>query len=1101
MAGFFDFFKKVDDEFIYSTPSLFADTKASTLVIGAIEEELNIYNFSGDKRKLLRLSLEGSVAAALAYDEELREKLSKATTDEEKKKIIKGYLQAYIKEEIDLELASAKQQIRQNIINNDIKSGGDFFAFFDPRFKGVVKKGDYSQYDGYREKVSKYFFPDSEKFVAPSTTSELRINLGEFVKEWNDRSPAAKGIGASVVSFASTTSATARKLLEDDLNAQYLKKFLEVTGDLRVFDSVTGTFIKFSDMAVKANVNLKLKEKENLFNKKLSPQEVAKLSEYIIAGDVSAASKYFNLEGSGLTADKLVKELGTFKEVIKIDDSGIAKVVGDNKIEAIFKSALNEFSEKLQKNPENAVLDVHDSYFVTTSMAVKSILSRDTAEVRENKEALKDLLARSELASNIINLSKALKKESSLSTADQATLSNVKLSILKAVTDGVIKFDNESHKQEFIDAVNSGNRFYLKNFVTPGLVNINTFSSFLKETNELSLQLAGKVGSPHLASLSINFGSHTAIFQRKILNQFIYAAQIGFDQGYLVSEIKKKLKNNKFAKMWATLDSSVSWDEIKGKISVKFIDLIVKTQARLGGPKSFNEKDLRGDLQTLLDFYSGKLSFGDIVKRQLVHRAEFFLDKRGLNNLAYLLKGKIDFKTIVSNSVLVKNLTNLVKQQLIKNSKYLRKALEMLINKFIPGAGGFVSKFLKYGGHYLSRYLGSFGSSISNFTNKLLGGKFDIAEFEKIAAKVALGCFAMVLVFVLFVLAPMQIIMAALNSLSQNREQTEVAADITYGGPFSLLNQNNLSSSGIFTSGNACVDPFGLPNFGQDKVSKWSNLKISDFEGTVNTKNCRVMCNAKITMGRMFIGSAGALDCNAKETILDSKGTYDPFMCTDLPIRAYADDDSGISGQRLVIGMDSYLKSKSVNPDGLYIRTDLATPSPDSDLTSYDAQCIPEDKISPGSIIIFRVNTCNDRNYTKSYYDSKKLRNVTQTVYDTINNITGNKVASMGGHVELVLKVEDRGGEKVVYTVATNSTIKKPSYVLKSCGNNTYSFQVAKGWGYLRGEEYGKGDSYPCRMYELRNVSENLPCSNVCELGPNNYPDKSNYESIPVLVP
>jgi hypothetical protein len=1060
------------------TPNLYWQVPAE--IHTAIEKEIAGYNFSGDKKEYIVAKIEGSIAGDLMFDSNFKNDLNSAATALDRQKIIRDYLRAYIKREVNLEIANIQKEIKQSVVTKN----GSVLSLFDPRWKKEAKAGDYSQYEEYRKNVTDFIFPTagsdaegSSKITAStSVKSDHTKYLEKIVSDYND--------GKIVIPAGMTPQAYFDQLSIDLYNASSVGNYVH---------RETGELLSTTDLYILSNIdeniggriknNLAPGKKVELLNNLKTSNTADASKNYIkrfeFFGKVSTAAPKEVVgelltkgKTSGLTPLEFSKELLGKVPRIAVNASGKASLEGVDVFKKVFDNTLKQFDTDLKKNHKKAIQEFHHSNTAANVSNLKFLIHQGTGPIAELTAALE----KNELAHDIMNFAKATKSFTSFSTKNTAEATRLKNRILTAVGSGVIKFKSDTEKNDFIRAINNNDHSYLNKFVTPGMLGKSTFANFLQEVNNTNLELAGVVGSEELATRALNFENFTSLYKREVLNNIIYAAQVGYDSGYFVSEIKKKLKETQVAKIWSQLDTQITFDSLSKKAKDSFIGFV--TSSRFG---KFAAN--KADIETLFDLYGGKLSFTGLLKKSGLVYFKKFLNRFGVQM-------NLDFKWTLKD-IMKSRLYELGKLKLLKNLRFLEKGLGLAFKKIsgpftsmlsrgLSGSWGTISRGF-------SRFLGSFGGFLGSIVGGLGPSGASMARFVRIFS---IALLIIILIFILILLPPIQVILGGFNSLSSTRYESESFADQNYGAARPLSGQGNVIASGVFTSGNACVSSDGKA-VNETKYSDWNNLTLADFENTRNDNNCRIMCNAKNIMGVMFPGSFNAVNCNALKTIGTVVNENNQFYCTDFVVDAYKQDDPGLVS-RLVIVQDRYLESKS-GGSGIYEKVELAVPNDPGDTSNidkYNARCVPLDKFTPGNVFIMRANTCNDT------FDSDGK-------YRTKNPVTGGIESTWGAHVELVLKVVDEEGKKVLYNLSTNHIRKKIRYTLTKCEGpgDTYRLSENDQKAYLG---LVMVRSFPCKMYELREVDPNLSCpkdalgNEACIVGPNNYPDFGNYQKVPI---
>jgi hypothetical protein len=371
------------------------------------------------------------------------------------------------------------------------------------------------------------------------------------------------------------------------------------------------------------------------------------------------------------------------------------------------------------------------------------------------------------------------------------------------------------------------------------------------------------------------------------------------------------------------------------------------------------------------------------------------------------------------------------------------------------------------------------GSFLSWATGTKKGGATFFEYLKRIIISIVL---ISVLIYVTQVLGIVINILASFSSNSGTPYMPGSYADLTFSTYQSVTPEVIMKGSPITSSGNVCISSLSNNMFTATN-SNWNNLRISEFEGTDNSNNCKIMCNARKIMGGIMPGADGNLNCNYNypnmyktsivTKVTDSGGTItqevanSQFWCTHLIMKSLVDDDPAIdvSSNAAVIGLDKYMKDKPT----LYERNDLAIPNSSSatpsEISAYRGLCVPRANFQPGNPIIFRINTCNDSPDGGSYNTS--LGGVIQK--------------SQSGHVEMILKLE---GDTLT-TISTNNVIKKVRYQVSSAGCDAGKVKVISYSGTTINKV--KYPMYLCRMYQFKNPTGSYTCPSRCDIPANTY--------------
>lgn len=1116
-TSFLNFIKRVSDKtsskaIMEAMPDLYG--QLPSYIDKAIVDEVSSYAISGPKKDYIIEKVRGSIAATFHFDDSFLRQLGALSRTEDKIYLIRKYLREYVKKEINLESANLEREARDKIISQDGKNPRSVFSILDPRWKRNAKPGDYKQYKEYRDEVTGLLFPD-KTLAKKSSESEYSKSLESLVDNYNS--------GGLPLTAMATGGITGPQAALDNIAKS---RFNNLARNTQVYNSAAGEFLTLKQQIILANIENKIiKNKDNpLIKEGITAAQKIVLMRAIESGSLADASRFFNT--SFLTGkvgrdkkdpQELFNDLGKTNPNIKVNSSGVASVSGDP-LKDFFENSIDKFQDKVKTDSRNASIDLQQSFVVSNITSLRSLIQAQGTSVDAK---LMEHLKKNELANDILNLSKSLKDVAKLSGVGASQLNSVKQNILNSVTNGVIKFSSDSEKDRFVDAINKNDYRYIKKFVTPGLLGEGTFANFFEDINRNSFELAGKYDSSDLASRALNFNNYISVYRKNVLDTYIYAAQLGFDQGYLFSEIKRIGRESKFGKILAIYDTPITWDRVNAELRKG----IIKQSLKLGGflQKKFNLKKgvSQGDLENVLDLFAGKKTFNDLLKKRVTGELEKFLSKKF--GVAVNFGIEVTWKNFLK-SKFVSDL----KLKGLKNLRFLEKRLELFAGKWLGLAGkAFKFALSKLGGKLppiVSRLLSKGWSGFSGFFGKFINvfGKkrdlFSSASSILVSIQVfVFGCMGIsILIFILGVLIFISTLSGSYSSTSSSSSDYLPGAygDVVLDN-FQPYDQN-IETSRISASANYCLAGKDLNSF-ESNYPNWNNLKLADFEGTDDANNCKIMCNARKLMAGLAPGNNGLLSCNINASILpkSSETNHDvlpnQYVCSDFVTHAYFSDDPEMAkqGGRSVIQIDSYLKRNSDKNDldRKYDRVDLAeinNPDNEESLNEFSPICQDLSNFKSGNVLIIRANTCNDTDYVGGP--------VAGLSYKTIDHL-GRPADVWGAHIEIMLKVVDSGSDKLLYTVNANNVAKRPRWFLKKCATagQYYIDRKAeatslKGYpldsegkpitgpdgkllqlNYVIDGVYG----HPCRMYQIKRKT--LSCFDKCEIPPSNYPDKDNY--------
>ena len=757
-------------------------------------------------------------------------------------------------------------------------------------------------------------------------------------------------------------------------------------------------------------------------------------------------SKYLS-KGKKSEASNLMRDFSaphtkvTFESAKKISSSG-------DGFKKYFSLGMDSSSKKVDTNPYKYIKGTTQAHLQAniSDLAVLAATSPLAKSSRGTTAA--QLLEKSKLANDIVNVSNAVRHVGKLDARALSKFNLIKTNIERSINSGTMVFESVAEKERFFSALRDNDSRYLEGFVKPGLLGTSTFGNFIKNTNEEAIDLGGATNSVGLTTRGLNFQNSENAFKRNLLNQYIYAAQLAYDPGYAFSEIKQRLKDK------VSFTNFKSFDVKAAAKSQLFKAL---TSVTING-----KKVSEGELESVLGFY----------KDPQAHLKNFF--SNGFKS--FLKRNNIDVSVkSFWDSYLYKQFKSSLKLKLEKNLRYLEQLAKLGLRKFSGPIGNSLKKLLnRFGGSsvLIKRAFSGFGSFFGWLVgSKKKGGTF----FDDIKKIILTSCLLFVGLYVIAILGVIQVILGALSSNSSTPYMPGTYSDLTFA-TYQSVDPDVIARGGsITTSGNVCVSTQTAAMFTPSR-SNWNNLKISDFEGTDNSNNCKIMCNARKILGGLLPGADGNLNCNYnypdmyKTTIVKGKevvANSQQFWCTNLVMEALKDDDPSIVtiDNRAVIGLDSYMKSKPT----MYEMSDLAIPNSASDsanLSQYNNLCVDRTNFQAGNPIIFRINTCNDTREPGGY----------KTVLNDgrIEPITN-------GHVELVLKLTDT---KLI-TISSNNVLKKLSYDISTTGCAPGQIKITgKSSGYVKEQKY---PMYLCRMYQYKNTTGTYTCPSRCDIPANNY--------------
>ena len=1119
MNPFYNFLNQVSKRVIKSritevAPNLYNQIPEE--IHQAILDEISSYNLTKDKKDVIRAKLEGAIAATFTFDEEFLDQLVKAPDDSQRIFLIRKYLREYVKKEINLETANLIREARNKIISQETVKAKSLLSVLDPRWKKKANPGDYSQYDDYRKNVTGLLFPEGgglREGEGKASKSQFTLNAESEVQKYNEQLSKLKAEGK-----AGPAGSFNRLKKEKELKNNLIKKFDALSDETQVYSHDFKGFLTLRQQVILNNI-----EKHRGIKPNLSIVQKIELLKAIENKDISVATKFLKIDVfKGLVRvspqqkrpdKKLIDETReefneTFEEVSKVVDKlsevghdivfksdGTAQLKGSDDFQNLLESGITGFGDKVTKDSSKAIVELQTSYAVSNIATLKALIQKEKAVVGSPPlkvdPALTDLLAKNQFVLDVLNLSKALKDASKLTGVSSSNLGAVKSRVLNAVNTGAIKFASEGEKVRFVQAIQENNGKYLKKFVTPGLIGAGSFAKLVAEINTQSLNIAGSHSSPTLASNALNFSNNVAVYKQNVLNSYIYAAQIGFDQGYAVSEIKKRLNQNKYVQLFKTYSTPITWEAVKEKVSFKFKQGVVSfalKSAKYFGIKT-SAKDIES-IEAIFEYFSGKKTAGDLLKTQGAKIFKTILEKLGGKAGVNL---KLTWKNI-ANSALFKS----GKLALLKNLKSFEKISELALKKLAGRLPGITGKLVASGWSVATRYLAKYTVNIGKWFSFLIKPKNTTEEIERVAiAVVAFFVLPIVIIYLVGTLIPMMVLIGANNNQSvQNTTYQEGAVSDVLFATYQEITPNIVVSP-ISADISACMNPSsntyypGYLNKKSGTYVNWNNLKLADFVGTDNTNNCKIMCNARRYLGGLSPNSEGSINCNINRVLKEFQsssevGSGNQYVCADLILDSYRDDDpemSKINNARLVIAIDDYLKKTTDK----YDRLDLAIPNDpnSSDLSSYKYNCVDPANFKPGNILIIRANTCNDV-YENGRYRTLDSRGIKSRVY--------------GAHIELVLKVEG-GNTKYLVTVNANNVKKLVRHPMKPCDSDPtkYRLEIQENGTSFRGTaedgtqlngSYAPG--FLCRIYQLKD-RPNPTCFDKCNIMPNNYPDASDF--------
>jgi len=996
-------------------PNLYS--KLPDYIEQAIQREIASYNLPAEKAQIIADNVYATISASYQFDPSFTSSFATASPAE-RETIIRSFLRQYIKREIDIETENIKREVHQKVTNNYKEN---YFQVLDPRGKDYKK---------YRENVVGLFFPEikvAEDIVdSDSNKSNYKSAVDSVIKDFNDGKITQAELGTRIGAIDASIDT---HLDNSNFNSTTLE-----------FHNQRGSLIRARIDEAIANGSLRAS----------NSRDISAIHSAIEAGDVETFRKYLS-KGKKSEAATLIGGFSaphtkvTFESATKVSSSG-------DGFKNYFSLGMGSSSKKIDTNPYKYIKGATQAH-LQANIADLAVLAATSPLAKSSKGATAaQLLEKSKLANDILNASNAMRHAAKLDATALSKFNLLKSNIEKSINSGVMSFGSEAEKERFFNALRSNDSRYLESFVKPGLLGASTFAKFIKNTNEEALDLGGATNSTGLTSRSLNFQNNESAFKKSLLDRYIYAAQLAYDPGYAYSEIKQRIKD-KF--QFATFKN------FDVKATGKALLFKTLTSITING-----KKVSEGDLQSVLNFYKDPKTQ---IKKFLSNGFKSFVKKRFGMDLT--VKSFFD-------SYLYKKFRTGLKLKFIKNVRYLEQLAKLGLKKFSGPLGNSIKKlFNKLGGS--SVLIKKAFSGIGNFFGWLVGGKKKGGTFFDDLKKVVLtSCLLFVGLYVIAILGVIQVILGAFSSNSSTPYLPGSFSDITFA-TYQSINPNVIARGGsITTSGNVCVSTQTFAMY-TPKRSNWNNLKISDFEGTDNSNNCKIMCNARRILGGLMPGTDGSLNCNYNypdmyKTTINAKGNEvvansQQFWCTNLVMEALKDDDPSIltSDNRLVIGLDNYMKSKPT----LYEMSDLAIPNSASDsanLSQYNSLCVDKANFQAGNPIILRINTCNDTREPGGY---KTLLN--DGVVKPITN----------GHTELVLKLTDTQ----LITISANNVLKKLSYNVSTSGCAPGKIKViGKSSGYIENQKY---PMYLCRMYQYKNTSGSYTCPSSCDIPANNYSD------------
>ncbi len=996
-------------------PNLYS--KLPDYIEQAIQREVASYNLPVEKAQIIADNVYATISASYQFDPSFTSSFATASPTE-RETIIRSFLRQYIKREIDIETENIKREVHQKITNNYKEN---YFQVLDPRGKDYKK---------YRENFVGLFFPEvrvAEDVVdSDSNKSNYKSEIDSIAADFNNG-----------------------KITQTDANRRTYQIETSISDHLydSNFDTSTLNFQDHKENLISSKIEEGIK---NGTLKVTNSRDRATLHSAIVAGDVTTFSKYVQKKNRANSAG-LMAEMAAVHTKISVDSSGKVFTSGDG-FKNQFTQGMATSGKKLDGSPYKYIRGVQLTH-LQANISDLAVLAATSPSAKTSKgTTVSQLLEKNKLANDILNASSAIRYSAKLNTNALSKLNLLKSNIEKSINSGVMSFGSEAEKERFFNALRSNDSRYLESFVKPGLLGTSTFAKFIKDANDENIDLGGATNSIGLTSRGLNFQNNENAFKRNLLNQYIYAAQLAYDPGYAFSEIKQRLKD-KF--QFATFKN------FDAKATGKALIFKAFTSITING-----KKVSEGDLQSVLNFYKDPKTQ---IKNFLSNGFKSFVKKRFGMDLT--VKSFFD-------SYLYKKFRAGLKLKFGKNVRYLEQLAKLGLKKFSGPLGDSIKKlFNKFGGS--SVLIKRAFSGIGNFFRWVVGGKKKGGTFFDDIKKVILtSCLLFVGLYVIAILGVIQVILGAFSSNSSTPYLPGSFSDVTFA-TYQSINPNVIARGGsITTSGNVCVSTQTSAMYTPLR-SNWNNLKISDFEGTDNSNNCKIMCNARRILGGLMPGTDGSLNCNYNypdmyKTTINAKGNEvvansQQFWCTNLVMEALKDDDPSIltSDNRLVMGLDNYMKSKPT----LYEMSDLAIPNSASDsanLSQYNSLCVDKANFQSGNPIIFRINTCNDTREPGGY---KTLLN--DGVVKPITN----------GHTELVLKLTDTQ----LITISANNVLKKLAYNVSTAGCAPGKVKVTgKSSGYIENQKY---PMYLCRMYQFKNTSGSYTCPSRCDIPANNYAD------------
>jgi hypothetical protein len=995
-------------------PNLYS--KLPDYVEKAIQKEVAAYNLPTEKAASIVGKIYATLAASYQFDPSFTSSFSGATPSD-RERIIREFLREYIRREIDLEAENIKREVHQKITDNYKEN---YLQVLDPRGKDYKK---------YRDNIVGILFPETKVVSDSFNKSDFKASLDSISTDFN----AGKITQAQAESRISAIEASIDAHL-DDVHFN--------TDSLQFLDRNEALISSRIDTGIKSGIY-----------RVSSSKDIANLHAAVLSGDITTFKKYVVRKEQG-NSSKILADLTSSSSEVKIDTSGNMSVTGDG-FKSRFFSGMESSGKKLDGSPYKYIRGVQLAH-LQANISDLAVLATTSPTAKTSKgTTVSQLLEKNKLANDILNVSNAVRHIGKLDSRALSKLNVIKSQVENSINSGVMDFGSDAEKQAFLNALKSNDARYLDGFVKPGLLGTSSFSRFIKDVNDENVDLGGATNSVGLTTRGLNFQNSESAFKRNLLNQYIYAAQLGFDPGYAYSEIKQRLKDKMAFTNFKNFD-------VKAAAKAQMFKAI--TSISINGKKA-SEKEL----ESILGFYKDpqttlKNFFGDGFKG--------FLKKNGID---------ISVKSIWE-SYLYKLIKQQLKLKLEKNLRYLEQLLKLGLKKLSGPIGNSLKKLInRLGGSsaFLKRAFSGVGSFFSWATGSKKGGTTFFEYLKRIVISIVL---ISVLLYVTQVLGIVINILASFSSNSGTPYMPGSYADLTFSTYQSVTPEVIMKGSPITSSGNVCISSLSNNMF-TGSNSNWNNLRISEFEGTDNSNNCKIMCNARKIMGGIMPGADGNLNCNYNypnmyktsivTKVTDSGGTItqevatSQFWCTHLIMKSLVDDDPTIdvSSNAAVIGLDKYMKDKPT----LYERNDLAIPNSStatpSEISAYRGLCVPRANFQPGNPVIFRINTCNDSPDGGAYNTS--LGGVIQK--------------SQSGHVEMILKLE---GDTLT-TISTNNVIKKVRYQVSSQGCDAGKVKVISYSGTTINKI--KYPMYLCRMYQYKNPTGNYTCPSRCDIPANTY--------------